>query len=132
VNVGELFPLPSLGDIFVDARGDDRTMRVSFHGDAGAVVLSLWAGRLCRGSFRMDVADVDRLISTLDDVRTSLGSAPVPAQQAAQSTRDDDRDAGTAVVEAPGSVQPPPEQTGDVTGSADRHHLRSVPVLRVA
>jgi hypothetical protein len=36
--MGELLPMPKVGDLFRDVRGDDRTMRVSCHDDRGVVV----------------------------------------------------------------------------------------------
>jgi hypothetical protein len=67
--MGELLPMPRVGDVFSDVRAADRTMRVSWHaeaGDGGQVVVSLWSGRDCRASFRLPVADVPRLIETLE------------------------------------------------------------------
>ncbi|MEU7909183.1 hypothetical protein [Actinoplanes sp. NPDC049118] len=112
--MGEVLPMPTVGDIFDDVRGDDRTMRVSYHQDRGVVVVSLWAGTVCRGSFRLATDDVGRLAAFLSGIAT-------PA------------DAGTqAGVEANAAVsQPPapsPEQTGDVSRSA----LPTVSVPRVA
>jgi hypothetical protein len=66
--MGELLPMPRVGDVFADVRSADRTMRVSWHaeaGDGGQVVVSLWCGRDCRASFRLPAADVPRLIETL-------------------------------------------------------------------
>jgi hypothetical protein len=34
-------PLPELGSIFLDARGGDRALRVSWHAESDLVVLSL-------------------------------------------------------------------------------------------
>ncbi len=58
-------PLPETGSIFLDARGGDRAMRVSWHHDNGLVVLSLWRENVCAGSFRLPVDDVPDLIVTL-------------------------------------------------------------------
>ena len=63
--MGEVLPMPNPGDVFVDVRGEDRTMRVSYHLDRGVVVVSLWAGGTCRGSFRLAAQDVDRLVAVL-------------------------------------------------------------------
>jgi hypothetical protein len=77
--MGEVLPLPSFGDVFADIRGDDRTMRVSLHPDHGLVVVSLWAGRVCRGSFRMAVEDVGRLVSALGPVPAPVATSPDPS-----------------------------------------------------
>jgi hypothetical protein len=58
-------PLPEQGSIFLDARGGDRVLRVSWHVDNGLVVLSLWRDNVCSGSFRLAVDDVPEMIATL-------------------------------------------------------------------
>ena len=40
-------PLPASGEIFLDARGADRALRVSWHYDTDMVVLSLWRDNVC-------------------------------------------------------------------------------------
>ena len=55
-------PLPETGSIFLDARGDDRALRVSWHPSPGLVVLSLWRENVCAGSFRLAVDEVPDLI----------------------------------------------------------------------
>src|SRR6185503_19482908 len=58
-------PLPEAGSIFLDARGGDRALRVSWHPEAGLVVLSLWRDNVCAGSFRLAVDEVPELIDLL-------------------------------------------------------------------
>jgi hypothetical protein len=58
-------PLPEKGSVFLDARGGDRALRASWHTEAGLVVLSLWHGNVCSGSFRLSVAEVPDLIEAL-------------------------------------------------------------------
>ena len=58
-------PLPETGSIFLDARGGDRALRVSWHQEAGLVVLSLWRDNVCSGSFRLAVDDVPDFIEVL-------------------------------------------------------------------
>ena len=58
-------PLPEQGSIFLDARGGDRALRVSWHHENGLVVLSLWRDNVCAGSFRLAVDDVPDMIATL-------------------------------------------------------------------
>jgi hypothetical protein len=58
-------PLPETGSIFLDARGGDRALRVSWHQESGLVVLSLWRENVCAGSFRLAVDEVPELIETL-------------------------------------------------------------------
>jgi hypothetical protein len=58
-------PLPATGEVFLDARGPGRALRVSWHSEADVVVLSLWTGGTCTGSFRLPVQDVPDLIDAL-------------------------------------------------------------------
>ena len=78
-------PLPRTGSIFLDSRGDDRVLRVSWHHESGLVVLSLWRDNVCSGSFRLAVEEVPAMI---DALRAGLDSAyrhaptrPLGAQQ---------------------------------------------------
>lgn len=58
-------PLPELGSVFLDARGADRALRVSWHTEADLVVVSLWRENVCTGSFRLAVDEVPDLIDML-------------------------------------------------------------------
>ncbi len=58
-------PLPATGEAFLDPRGDGRALRVSWHGEADVVVLSLWQGATCTGTFRVAVDDVPDLVDAL-------------------------------------------------------------------
>ena len=61
-------PLPASGQVYVDGRGDERTLRVSWHhevGEEGVVVLSLWRDGVCVGSFRMEADQVRDLVEVL-------------------------------------------------------------------
>ena len=109
--------MPAFGDLFTDVRGGDRRMRVSYHGDRGVVVVSLWAGEVCRGSFRMAAEDVRGLISILTEIETSRSGPGSPA------------DAIAAASERPA---PSVAETGDVSGTANRSFVPSVPAYNVA
>ena len=65
-------PLPVAGEAFLDARGAGRALRVSWHAEAGLVVLSLWHGGTCTGTFRLPADDVPDLIEAL---RSGLAKA---------------------------------------------------------
>jgi hypothetical protein len=58
-------PLPELGSIFLDPRGSDRALRVSWHAETDLVVLSLWRDHVCAASFRLAVDEVPELIEML-------------------------------------------------------------------
>jgi hypothetical protein len=58
-------PLPSTAEIFIDARGDGRALRVRWHHEKDLVVLSLWRDNVCSGTFRLPVDQVPELIELL-------------------------------------------------------------------
>jgi hypothetical protein len=58
-------PLPATGEVFLDSRGGERALRVSWHYDSDLVVLSLWRENVCTGSFRLTVDQVPQLIDVL-------------------------------------------------------------------
>jgi hypothetical protein len=58
-------PLPRLGEVFFDVRGDSRSMRLSWYADTGVAVLSIWQGGMCTGTFRLAIADLPRMVETL-------------------------------------------------------------------
>ena len=59
--------VPAIGDVFIDARGGARVLRVSWHTDAEVVVLSLWRDNTCAGTFRLRIDEVPALIEMLRD-----------------------------------------------------------------
>jgi len=59
--------LPSTGEVFLDARGGSRTLRVSWHTEVGLVSLSVWREGSCAGTFRLPVEEVPDLIDVLRD-----------------------------------------------------------------
>ena len=73
--MADLLPLPRLGESFVDARGQERSMRVSLHPEHGLIVLSIWAGQSCRASFQLPLDEAIRLSEVLDSV---VVSSPEP------------------------------------------------------
>ena len=56
---------PRTGAVFLDPRGADRSMRVTWHQESQLVVLSLWRDTVCAGSFRLTVEEVPELIALL-------------------------------------------------------------------
>ena len=57
--------LPASGSVFLDERSPHRSLRVSWHPEAGLVVLSLWRGGVCTGTFRLPVEEVPDLVDVL-------------------------------------------------------------------
>jgi hypothetical protein len=58
-------PRPAAGAVLGDARGDGRALRVTWHEEAGVVVLSVWRGNLCTTTVRLAPAEVVDLVETL-------------------------------------------------------------------
>lgn len=71
--------LPMTGEVFLDARGSRRALRVSWHPEAELVVLSLWRDDTCAGSFRLRIDEVPHLIDLLrGTVEASYDARPAP------------------------------------------------------
>jgi hypothetical protein len=56
---------PRTGTVFLDPRGEDRSLRVTWHHDQQLVVLSLWRDNVCAGTFRLAADEVPDLIALL-------------------------------------------------------------------
>lgn len=80
--------VPATGSMFLDARGGDRALRLSWHHDADMVVLSLWRGNVCSGTFRLAIGDVPALVEAL-----RAGSAGLQVEHE-YAAGDDDRRTG--------------------------------------
>ena len=83
--------LPTRRDVFIDERGAG--LRVTWHPEHDAVVLSVWHDDRCVGTVRMPVQDVPRLsgllAAALGDwiAQVSAVPQPAPAQAAGLSVR---------------------------------------------
>jgi hypothetical protein len=73
------------GQVFLDARGGGRAMRLTWHHEADLVVLSLWRDHVCAGTFRLPTSEVSDFVDALVDglrgapgVSISRGAAPTP------------------------------------------------------
>jgi hypothetical protein len=66
--------LPKTGSVFIDDRGGDRALRVTWHPEADVVVLSLWRDNVCAGSFRLPATEVPALLATLASGLTAATS----------------------------------------------------------
>jgi hypothetical protein len=65
--VAEKLTVPVSRTWFVDERTPVRRMQVTRHPDRGLVVLSLWQGDHCTGTFRLAVRDASGLVHALVD-----------------------------------------------------------------
>src|SRR5215831_5538296 len=131
MSASDAAPLPRLGEVFFDVRGESRTMRLSWYADTGVAVFSIWQGGTCTGTFRLPIADLPRMVEALrrgphghDDQATGEppGSReprlPAPPGRAASSRpelldRDIETGQITSAVPAP---QAGPGQTGYRSG----------------
>ena len=73
----DVAPLPRLGEVFFDVRGNSRTMRLSWYAETGVAVFSIWQGGTCTGTFRVPITDLPRLVDTLQR-GPGGGTAPAP------------------------------------------------------
>jgi len=63
----------------VDDRTPVRRLQAAWHPDRGLVVLSLWQGDRCTGTFRLPIADAGQLVRFLVDAM----DAAIPGERAA-------------------------------------------------
>lgn len=73
--------------VFLDTRGESRALRVRSHPAEGVVVLSLWRGAECTGTFRLAAADAERLVEALRAGGASYDESGRRATPAAATTR---------------------------------------------
>ena len=81
--MGEVLPLPHRGEVFLDPRGEGRSLRVSGHRGAATVVLSIWRQGECRATFRLSGGEVDEFVRAGAD-----GILTYFARDAARALRD--------------------------------------------
>jgi hypothetical protein len=65
MSASDAAPLPRLGEVYFDVRGESRSMRLSWYADTGVAVFSIWQGGTCTGTFRLPIADLPRMIAAL-------------------------------------------------------------------
>ena len=82
-------PTPSerpSGEVFLDARGNGRALRLSWHHESDLVVLSLWRHDVCVGTFRLTRPDVGAFVDALVDGLRE-GTPPTTAAHSAGRRR---------------------------------------------
>jgi hypothetical protein len=77
MSASDAAPLPRLGEVYFDVRGESRSMRLSWYADTGVAVFSIWQGGTCTGTFRLPIDELPRMIAALE--RGPLGDARAPA-----------------------------------------------------
>jgi hypothetical protein len=81
MSASDAAPLPRLGEVYFDVRGDSRSMRLSWYADTGVAVFSIWQGGTCTGTFRLPIADLPRMVEALQ--RGPRGAADEPPPEPA-------------------------------------------------
>lgn len=76
MSASDAAPLPRLGEVFFDVRGNSRSMRLSWYADTGVAVFSIWQGGTCTGTFRLPMDDLERMIDSLRRGPQGKGSRP--------------------------------------------------------
>jgi hypothetical protein len=94
VSVSDPAPLPRLGEVFFDVRGNSRSMRLSWYADTGVAVFSIWQAGMCTGTFRLPMADLSRMIGILErgPAPKGRGRPPVSASRQDEDRRSDPGD----------------------------------------
>jgi len=115
MSASDAAPLPRLGEVYFDVRGESRSMRLSWYADTGVAVFSIWQGGTCTGTFRLPIADLPRMVDALQrgphgDARGDAGD-PRDARGTAERR-------GRADQRAPGGYEDEPTGVyrGDVAG----------------
>ena len=106
--------VPRAREVFLDPRGDDRSLRVTWHQEAQLVVLSLWRDNVCAGTFRL------RRANATQEGRVSYFTAVVAREGRTWVSHDLDVD----------SVEDLDELTAEVRGVVDDEDLALVLVER--
>src|SRR5215469_11685520 len=79
MSASDAAPLPRLGEVYFDVRGESRSMRLRWYADTGVAVFSIWQGGTCTGTFRLPIADLPRMVQALQ--RGPDGDAGAQAEQ---------------------------------------------------
>lgn len=130
MSASDAAPLPRLGEVFFDVRGNARSMRLSWYADTGVAVFSIWQAGTCTGTFRLPMSDLARMIETLRGGPDELPPPPGPQAeyQAPESAGGQWDDYGADPL-YPGSQTHGRYQDGggavDFTGARTRAHYLS-------
>jgi hypothetical protein len=132
MSASDAAPLPRLGEVFFDVRGNSRSMRLSWYADTGVAVLSIWQGGMCTGTFRLAIGDLPRLVETLQ--RGPAGHQPgweseAPPGQAMPDPLMEPTARAQSMGPLPGQGQPDPsaEPVDYLTGAREYPGHRAGP-----
>jgi hypothetical protein len=111
MSASDAAPLPRLGEVFFDVRGDSRSMRVSWYADTGVAVFSIWQGDTCTGTFRLPIPELPRMVEAL--TQGPPGRAGSGAWAGGPGPRQADPGPSTAAMGPGGVPVPVPGQPAD-------------------
>ena len=111
MSASDAAPLPRLGEVFFDVRGDSRTMRVSWYADTGVAVFSIWQGDTCTGTFRLPIPELPRMVEAL--TQGPPGRAGSGSRTGDPGLGQADAGAPTAAMRPGGMPVPLPGQPAD-------------------
>jgi hypothetical protein len=118
-------PLPRLGEVFFDVRGDSRTMRVSWYADTGVAVFSIWQGDTCTGTFRLPIPELPRMVEAL--TQGPPGRAGSGSRTGGPGLRSADPGPSTAAMGPGGMRVPVPGQPAGDYSPPYREHEEPPP-----
>jgi hypothetical protein len=138
MSASDAAPLPRLGEVYFDVRGESRSMRLSWYADTGVAVFSIWQGGTCTGTFRLPIADLPRMIKALqrgphdDDAGAAApldgprGAAephgrPVPQSRTGQQGTTG-HEPGHGAGHGPGEYAPMDYRSGDYDPAGEYRH----------
>jgi hypothetical protein len=145
MSASDAAPLPRLGEVYFDVRGDSRSMRLSWYADTGVAVFSIWQGGTCTGTFRLPITDLPRMVEALQQGPRGAAGEPAhedpPAREAGRAgaargprpaVLDDDVETGqqTAAMRPPGQVAEPATGLVPAADQADSLTTRPTPAGR--
>src|SRR5215813_8966555 len=96
MSASDAAPLPRLGEVYFDVRGESRSMRLSWYADTGVAVFSIWQGGTCTGTFRLPITDLPRMVAALQRGPHGDARGPRDARGAAEQQGRTDQRGGHA------------------------------------
>jgi hypothetical protein len=130
MSASDAAPLPRLGEVFFDVRGESRSMRLSWYADTGVAVFSIWQGGTCTGTFRLPIADLPRMVEALrrgpnGHGHPDLAEQPAEDSQRSQRRRSPPPPGGAGdTAQATAALQVPPDPLGGPGPAGGRHSAR--------
>jgi hypothetical protein len=131
MSASDAAPLPRLGEVYFDVRGESRSMRLSWYADTGVAVFSIWQGGTCTGTFRLPIADLPRMVEALRRGPHGHGQPGRPGQAAGGPQRGEGRTSlppptggDSDAVQATAALPAPADPLGEPGPAGGRHSAR--------